>query len=134
MFSKRNLLYIAWITSLLAIFGSLYFSEILKLAPCFLCWYQRIFMYPLAVILPVGILLKDKNIYYYVLPLSVLGFTTAFYHNLIYYGLAQATSCVYGIPCTTKQIEWLGFITIPLLSFISFAIITICMLLYRKAK
>ncbi len=135
MFLKRSFLYISWITSLVAFFGSLYFSEILKLAPCFLCWYQRIFMYPLLLILPVGILLKDKNISLYVLPLSILGLITAFYHNSIYYGFVkEITACAFGVPCVTRQIEWFGFITIPLLSFFSFAIITICMLLYRKAK
>jgi disulfide bond formation protein DsbB len=106
----------------------------MKLVPCVLCWYQRIFMYPLVIIMAVGILRKDKGIYHYVLPLSNLGLIIALYHNLLYYKILPESvqPCVLGISCTTKQIEWLGFITIPLMSLTAFTVITVCMLFYRK--
>jgi len=131
---KKNILYIAWIQSIVAMFGSLYFSEVMKLPPCILCWYQRILMYPLVAIIAVGILRRDKGIYLYVLPLSILGFLISLYHNLLYYKILPESiqPCTMGISCTTRQIEWFGFITIPLMSLTAFAIITTCMLIYRK--
>lgn len=131
---RKNILYLAWIQSIVAMFGSLFFSEVMKLPPCVLCWYQRILMYPLTVIIAVGILKKDKNIHHYVLPLSISGLCIAIYHNLLYYGIIPESiqPCRLGISCTTKQIEWLGFITIPLMSLTAFAVITICMLIYMR--
>lgn len=58
---RKNALYIAWVTVLLGMFGSLYFQYILHFQPCVLCWYQRIAMYPLVVIIGVGILKKDNG-------------------------------------------------------------------------
>ncbi|CAN5340022.1 disulfide oxidoreductase [soil metagenome] len=136
-FLKKNskyFLYVAWIQSIVAMAGSLYFSEILKFPPCILCWYQRILMYPLVLILAVGIIKKDKKIYSYVLPLSIIGAVIAFYHNLLYFNIIpeSAAPCVAGVSCTTKFIEFLGFITIPFLSLCGFLLIIVCMLIYRK--
>lgn len=133
-FIKKYILYIAWVQSLVAMSGSLFFSEVMKLPPCILCWYQRILMYPLTVIIAVGILRRDKGIYQYALPLSITGLAIAIYHNLLYYGIIPESiqPCRLGISCTTRQIEWLGFITIPLMSLTAFTVITICMLIFRK--
>lgn len=133
---KQNILYIAFIQALFAMVGSLFFSEILKFPPCVLCWYQRIAMYPLVPIIAIGILKKDKLLPYYVLPLSLVGLAIAFYHNLLYYNLIPESQapCLLGVSCTTKFIEFLGFMTIPFLSFVSFAIITTCMYVYMKEK
>jgi disulfide bond formation protein DsbB len=131
---KQNLLYIAWVQVLAAIVGSLYFSEIAKFPPCTLCWYQRIAMYPLLPILTAGILLKDKKLHYYVFPLSISGLLIAIYHNLLYYQILpeSAAPCTLGVSCTTKFIEYFGFVTIPLLSLIGFVIITLCVYLNKK--
>lgn len=131
---KKYFLYTAWIQSLIAMFGSLYFSEIQKFPPCILCWYQRIFMYPLTILIAVGILRKDKNIPYYVLPLSIIGTAIAFYHNLLYMNIIPESlaPCAAGVSCTTKFIEFFGFVTIPFLSLCGFLVIDICMLLFLK--
>lgn len=131
---SKNIIYFSWIISLFATLGSLFFSNILNFPPCVLCWYQRIFMYPLAFILAAGILRKDTKIYLYILPLSIAGLLISFYHNLLYYKIMpdSLAPCTSGISCTTKFIEWLGFITIPFLSFTAFLLITILMLIYRK--
>lgn len=136
MFSKQNLLYLTFAISLSSVLGSLYFSEILKFPPCILCWYQRIFMYPLTIILAIGILRQDKKIYQYVLPFSIAGGLISVYHNLLYYKILpeSAGPCTLGISCTTKFIELFGFLTIPLLSLIAFLVITTCMLLLRRDK
>ena len=128
---KQNVLYLALLQALVATLGSLYFSEIRGWTPCVLCWYQRILMYPLVPILTVGILLKDKRVSLYVLPLSILGFLVSAYHNLLYYGVIQEV-CSQGVSCTTRFFAWFGFITIPLLSLTAFAVITTLMLIHRK--
>lgn len=131
---KENLLQIALFQAILALLGSLYFSEFMKLPPCMLCWYQRICMYPLILILSVSIWKKDKNVLLYTLPLSIIGTIIALYHNLLYYKIIpeSVAPCTLGISCTTKQIEWFGFITIPFLSLCAFLLITFLLILYRK--
>ncbi len=133
-FLKKNILQFSLIIALTSTLGSLYFSEILKLPPCLLCWYQRIFMYPLVIIFAVGIWKKDKNIPYFALPLSVIGLIVAAYHNLLYYKIIPESlaPCTLGISCTTKQIEWLGFITIPFLSLLAFIAVTLLLLLFKR--
>ncbi|MEK7076231.1 MAG: disulfide bond formation protein B [Patescibacteria group bacterium] len=133
-FIKENMLYIAWITAVASMVSSLYFGEILGLAPCVLCWYQRIAMYPLVLIIGIGIVKKDRNFYYYALPLSLIGGAIAFYQNLLYYNVIQErlTPCTFGISCTTRYIQLLGFIDIPLLSLFSFILITAVLLINKK--
>ena len=108
---KIYLLHISWLQALAAMLGSLYFSDILHYPPCILCWYQRIAMYPLVLLIPIGILKKDKNLPYYVLPLSIIGTIIAFYHNLLYFNIIPQSlaPCVAGISCTTKFVEFFGF-------------------------
>ncbi len=133
-FIKKNLLQLAFLQAVLATIGSLIFSEILKFPPCILCWYQRIFMYPLVIILAVGIWKKDKNIPFFVLPLSIIGLLISIYHNLLYYNIIPESSapCTLGISCTTKFIEWFGFITIPFLSMMAFLSITLLVFINFK--
>lgn len=90
-------------------------------------------MYPLVVVLTVGILLRDQRIRWYVLPLSLIGLVIALYHNLLYYHIISEAiiPCTAGISCTTRQIEWFGFITIPLLSLTAFTVITLSLLFYK---
>ena len=73
--------------ALLSTLGSLFFSEVMKLPPCSLCWYQRISLYPLVLVMPVGIVLRDRNLVAYALPLVLAGLGFALYHNLLYYGV-----------------------------------------------
>lgn len=131
---KKAVLYLAWIQSLIATLGSLYLSEIMHIPPCNLCWYQRIFMYPIVFILTVGIISKDKKLYKYVLPLSIIGLTIATYHVLLQQGIipSGAAPCVAGVSCVKKYIQLLGFITIPMLSLTAFLVITACMLLFKR--
>lgn len=133
-FIQKYVLYIAWMQALVATLGSLYYSEIRHFAPCILCWYQRILMYPLVIVIAVGILRKDKKLYHYVLPMSILGWLIAFYHVLLQKGfLPEAVAlCIIGASCTVKYTGYFGFITIPLLSLAAFTLITICMLIQRK--
>jgi len=119
-------LFVVWLVSLVATLGSLFFSEVMRLPPCVLCWYQRTFMYPLVMVTTIGLLWRDPGALRYAWPLAAGGLVIAVYHNLLYYHLIpeSITPCTTGVSCTDRQIEWLGFITIPLLSLAAFTLIT----------
>lgn len=127
-------LFLAWITAIIAMLGSLYFSEVMHFIPCTLCWYQRILMYPLTVFIGVAVYENNKNIYKYVLPISVLGMLISGYHYSLQKipTLAEFQTCTNGVPCSVAYINWLGFITIPFLAFTAFTMITISMVVVRK--
>lgn len=133
-FLKEYSLYIAWGIALTATMGSLYYSEIMNLPPCVLCWYQRISMYPMVVILGVGILLKNRLIHLYALPLTIIGFLIAVYHNLLYFNILpeSAAPCVAGVSCTTQFVKLLGFLDIPLQGLIAFTFINIFLIIYWR--
>lgn len=125
--SKSNILKISFLIALIATLGSLFFGEVLKYPPCTLCWYQRICMYPLVIIFGSAIWTSKEDFLKNSLPLSVLGLLIASYHNLLYYGWIpdSITPCTQGVSCTTKQVEILGFLTIPLMAWFSFAALTV---------
>ncbi|MBK9214700.1 MAG: disulfide bond formation protein B [Chloracidobacterium sp.] len=129
-------LYTAWGIALLSVVGSLFFSEVMLLPPCVLCWYQRIAAYPLVLIIGTGIVLRDSRMKFYALPLCIAGLIISIYHNLLYYGFIpeSITPCAEGVPCNAVQIEWLGFITIPLMGLAAFAAITLCLVLYKTRE
>lgn len=135
---KIWVLYFAWLVSVIATLGSLYFSEIRGFIPCDLCWFQRIFMYPLVVILGIGTFQSDISVKKFVLPLSILGGIISFFHYLEQKvpGFGGIKPCVSGVPCSSEYINWFGFITIPFLALIAFTLITISMvfLFSRKLK
>lgn len=125
---KPYLLHLAWLMAFVSLVGSLFFSEVMKLPPCVLCWYQRIFMYPLVAVIAVGMIRKDKNLPYYVLPLSVPGLLLALYHTLLQWRiLPEVITCTAGVPCALQQLNLFGFVNIPFLSLLAFVIITACM-------
>jgi len=128
--------YLAWITALIAAVGSLFFSEVMQLPPCVLCWYQRIAMYPLVVIIGIGIVTRDSRMKNYALPVCLIGLAISIYHNLLYYGILPESiaPCTEGISCTSRQIEWLGFITIPLMALAAFISLAVCLLFYKQEK
>ena len=134
--SNSNLTYVffAFIVSLIATLGSLFFSEIMHFIPCSLCWYQRIFMYSLVLIFLMNLLFPDDKVFKYAILLVLFGWMISIYHNLLMFGIIpeNLSPCVQGVPCSTVYINWLGFITIPLLSF--FAYTTILILLVKMKK
>jgi disulfide bond formation protein DsbB len=121
-----NLFFFSWLVSIIATFGSLYFSEIKNFIPCELCWYQRIFMYPLAILLCIAYIRKEWKMSLYACILSGIGGCISLYH----YSIQKITNlgehaigCSVGIPCTAQYINWFGFITIPFLALIAFILI-----------
>lgn len=125
-FCKENGLYLAWVVSLIAVGGSLYFSEALDFVPCKLCWFQRIFMYPLVILLGIASYKNERSAVPYALPLSIIGGSISLYHYAEQKipGLANWLPCTAGVPCNQYYINWLGFVTIPFLALIAFILIT----------
>jgi disulfide bond formation protein DsbB len=118
--------HVALLAAWLATCGSLFISEVIGWQPCLLCWYQRIAMYPLALLLPIGILRRDRGLHFYVLPLALLGAPISLYHYLlIKTNLFPPPPCTAGIPCTVDYIDWFGFINIPFLALTAFLIIIV---------
>ena len=119
------LIFAAWLLAAVSTLGALFFGEVMDLPTCKLCWYQRIFMFPLALILPLGLFPLDRKVLRYALPLACIGALVAIFHMLLLAGLIpeEATPCTQGVPCSETVIEWFGFVTIPLLSVIAFVLI-----------
>ncbi|MDQ6419795.1 disulfide oxidoreductase [Paenibacillus sp. LHD-117] len=131
---RRNALYLAWLVAVVATLGSLYFSEIEGYIPCDLCWFQRILMYPLSVILGIAAFYNEHTIRKYVLPLSIVGMGISTFHYMMEKipGFKEIRPCTQGVPCTTEWINWLGFITIPFLALTGFTLITILLFIAKK--
>ncbi|QKF77999.1 disulfide oxidoreductase [Arcobacter defluvii] len=133
-FSSLTFIFLSFLTSLIATLGSLFFSEIMNFIPCSLCWYQRIFMYPLVLLFLINLLYPDDKIFKYSFPLVILGLLISVYHNLLIYKVIpeNLSPCVQGVPCSIDYLNWFGFITIPLLSFFAYTIIFILLILFKR--
>ena len=125
---------LCWIVALASTLGSLFFSEVMRFPPCVLCWYQRITMYPLVLIFLVGGFQAAKTTFAFSFPLVISGWVIALYHNLLHYKIVpeSASPCLEGVSCSTVYINWFGFLTIPMLSFIAFSILVVLLILLRK--
>ena len=130
-----NILFLCWLVTSISVLGSLFFSYVMEFAPCVLCWYQRIFLFPLVIVLAVGLFPYDKKVVKFSLPLAIAGWLTAAYHNLLYAGVIPKSiqPCSQGVSCTEEYIDLFGFMSIPMLSLLSFtAIITLLTILMRR--
>jgi disulfide bond formation protein DsbB len=136
------LIFICWLIAMAALFGSLFMSEVMGLKPCLLCWWQRVFIYPLAVLFLVGLFPKgntegnkvDPSIVSYTLPLAFIGLGFAMYHALIYYGIVPEAlqPCSENLSCAQINLQLMGFINIPMLSIFAYSAIIGLLLIYRK--
>src|ERR1035437_3327623 len=120
--SSWMLVFAAWLIAAVSTMGSVFMGEVMGLTPCVLCWYQRIFMFPLVFILAAGLFPFDGKIVRYAFPLAATGLLIAVFHLLLTAGYIpeKLTPCVQGVPCSKVQIVWFGFVTIPLLSAAAF--------------
>ena len=120
-------LFAAWIVAASSALGALYLGEVMGLLPCTLCWWQRIAMFPLVLILPAGMFPLDPRVVRYALPLAVAGWGVALFHVLLVEGFIpeRIQPCMQGVPCKEVQIEWFGFVTIPMLSLAAFSLIIV---------
>lgn len=127
---KNYGLYLAWTCAALGVLGSLYFSEVKGLEPCHLCWYQRIFLFPLTLILGIGTYQGDSKVVRYTLLLAFFGFLFAIYQVAIQEipGWNPIELCGAGPSCTEKTNIGLGFITMPMLSALNFFLIILLLI------
>jgi len=133
-----TLVFAAWFLATASTLGALFFGEVMKLPPCSLCWYQRIFMFPMALILPFALFPFDRNVVRAVLPLAGFGALFAAFHMLVVEGVIPEAiaPCRQGVPCSETVIEWFGFVTIPWLSMLAFGAIVVLLSLayFRSSK
>lgn len=119
--------------ALVAMLGSLYYSDVVGFLPCEYCWYQRIAMYSLAGILTLAVLRNELIIRPYALLLSVSGFFLSLWHLRIQWLPSSGHhECKGGVPCTGKYIEMFGFITIPFMALSSFFLIISLLLITQS--
>ena len=122
-----SLFFAAWVLVTVSTLGSLFFSEVMGVPVCELCWYQRVAMYPLVLILAIGLLPFDPKVLRYSAAFTGLGWLIALFHVLLVAGIIpeSAQPCVQGIPCSETHISLLGFLNIPTLSLLTFTAIGI---------
>jgi disulfide bond formation protein DsbB len=127
------LVFAAWLVATASTLGALFLSEVMGVAPCPLCWYQRVFMFPLVFVLACGLFPLDRRVLRYATPLVVVGWLVALFHLLLTRGYIPETMtpCSQGIPCSRIEVEWFGFVTIPLLSLLSFSAIGLALAAYH---
>ncbi|MCP4970495.1 MAG: disulfide bond formation protein B [Arcobacter sp.] len=131
---SSSIILLCFLVSAIATLGSLFFSEIMDFIPCSMCWYQRIFMYPLVLIFLVNLLYPDDKILKYSMPLVFIGLFFSIYHNLLMWGIIpeSVVPCRQGVPCSTEYFEYLGFINIPFLSLSAYLFIFILLIIGQK--
>jgi disulfide bond formation protein DsbB len=123
-------LWLAALVAVVATSGSLWFSEVAGFVPCALCWYQRIAMYPLVVILGIAAVRDDAGVIRYAGPLAVIGAVISLWHiGVQRIPSLPSGSCSLDVPCSTIDVQVVGFITIPTMALAGFlAIITLLLL------
>lgn len=129
-----TLIFLCWLLAAASSLGSLFFSEVMQLPPCALCWYQRAFMFPLVIVLLVGLFPFDPKVVRYALPITLVGGAFAFYHLLLYTGVIpqHLQPCSQGVSCTEIHLDLFGFVTIPLLSLMAFTVIAVILIIVQR--
>ncbi|GAA0596267.1 disulfide oxidoreductase [Virgibacillus siamensis] len=134
--SNETLLMLIWAQSLIALLGSLFYSEIMGYVPCELCWYQRILMYPLVIIYGVAAIKKDISVALPGLILSGIGMCVSIYHYLVQKlpALADAGNSCGLVPCNAEYVNYFGFITIPFMAGVAFIVIFVLHIILMKQQ
>jgi disulfide bond formation protein DsbB len=130
------LLFSVWILATISTLASLFFSEIVKLPVCSLCWYQRVAMYPLVVILPMALFPFDAKVTRYAGVLVLFGWLTAFFHVLLVAGYIpkSAQPCVQDIPCSETHLNVFGFLNMPMMSLLTFSLMALLLFYLTKSE
>jgi disulfide bond formation protein DsbB len=121
--------------ALVATLGSLWFSEGAHFPPCKLCWYQRIAMYPLVVLLGLAAVRRDRAVRFYGLAIAGVGLTISAWHNVVEtFPSIESGACDPTNPCTIRWVEGLGFWTIPRMAFVAFLLIIAALALDHPSR
>jgi disulfide bond formation protein DsbB len=130
------MLFAVWVVATVATLASQFFSEIMDVPVCSLCWYQRIAMYPLVLILALGLFPYEPKVVRFAGALATVGWLIALFHVLVVAGVVpeQAQPCVQGIPCSETYISLFGFLNIPVLSLLTFSLIVAMLFLTHRKE
>ncbi len=132
-FLKRWGIYLAWVISVIATLGSIFSSEFLNFEPCIFCWYQRVFMFPLVIILGAAAYKNDRKIIPYIIALPILGAFVALYQTFVYY--FDIPSFICGFSCSDESIKLFNFLDMSVASFLAFmAVFFLLVISYKKTK
>lgn len=128
------LLLMAWLVAVIATAGALFMGEVMLMTPCPLCWYQRIAMFPLAVILGMACFSEDRRGAIYALPLALAGGAIAVYHTLLVAGVIPKSwiPCGAGVSCADQKLEILNGVQIPWLSLMAFAAVSLLLIQFLR--
>ena len=129
-----TLLLLAWLVTTTATLGALFIGEVMGMTPCVLCWYQRIFMFPLAIILGIACFIDDRRGAVYGLTLALGGLAMAGYHTLLVAGLIPKAwlPCSAGVSCADQKLEILNGVQIPWLSLAAFVTLAFLLIVYLR--
>ncbi|MBB2496470.1 disulfide bond formation protein B [Aquipseudomonas ullengensis] len=130
-----NLLLIAWLVALVSTLSALFIGEVMGQAPCVLCWFQRAFMFPLAIILAIACYRSDFAIWRYALPLSAIGAVLALAHTLLYAGLIPQPiqpCTATGPSCSGAGMTIFGSVPLPVLALLAFILIAALLIIIRR--
>jgi len=130
---RRHGLLAAWLVAAVSTGGSLYYSEVAKFTPCELCWWQRIAMYPLVLVLGRALILRHPGVRSYVLPVSLVGLGISAYHTVLQrFPSLFGSDCGLDAPCTGIWVDTYGFVSIPFMAMSGFVAIVALMLIQEK--
>jgi len=133
-FFAKNGVVFAFVVSLAATAGSLFYSNYAGYVPCNLCWFQRIFMYPEVILLGLALIKKDEKIIDYSLALSLIGLVISIYHNYIIFKGLHSVVCTISEPCATNYVLEYGYVTIPMMALTAFALVSLLLIIKRWKK
>lgn len=132
---RQAQLWLAWLVAAVSTAGSLYFSEVRDLVPCRLCWFQRIAMFPLALILLVAALRDDRNVRWTAVPLAAIGAAVSLWHQLVeWHPQLESNACQVGVPCSVPYFRALSFVSLSLMALCGFAAIIALLTLPRTTE
>jgi disulfide bond formation protein DsbB len=132
---------IGFVISVASLIGSLIYSNVIGFDPCELCWWQRIFLYPQAILFAVAFYnekvrkVQDDMVFLYSLILSLIGGAIALFQ---YYGQmfdpALLDACLAsGTSCAKLYFVSFGYVTIPMMSLTAYAFL-ILLYFFRKHR
>lgn len=132
---SRYAMFLAFLVSLLGVVGSLYYSEFIGFEPCKLCWYQRVFLYPQAILLAIGLIKKHPHVANYSILFSIFGALIAGYQSVMQLGFTPNIPCsASGVSCNQIFVMQYGYITIPIMALTAFLLIIVLLLAAKVGK
>ncbi len=133
-FVHKNILAIGFFISFAALVSSLVYSEIIGYAPCLLCWYARIAFYPQVILFAIALFRRERHVVEYSMGLTVFGLIVSSYHTIVQIvGESPLPCSSTGVSCVTRFVYEYGFVSIPLMGFVGFSVLFLCLLASRKA-